>query len=139
MEGYTNGISEHKLARPMYRIYNLIKLSKFLLFRLWIFPCQLIIMIAFIDHIILKLLNIIMLLSYFSPFQTYICSEAVEYKNIDFYFSSFYTVHEVLKIKIWKWFAIPFSSGPRFVRTLHHFSFCLSFFIGNLNLFVMFL
>ena len=26
----------------------------------------------------------------------------------------------VLKARILKWFAIPFSSGPRFVRTLHH-------------------
>ena len=27
---------------------------------------------------------------------------------------------EVLKARILKWLAIPFSSGPRFVRTLHH-------------------
>ena len=32
----------------------------------------------------------------------------------------FHTVHGVLKAKILKWFAIPFSSGPHFVRTLHH-------------------
>ena len=32
----------------------------------------------------------------------------------------FYTVHEVLKARILKWFAIPFSSGPRSVRPLHH-------------------
>ena len=32
----------------------------------------------------------------------------------------FYTVHEVLKERILKWFAILFSSGPRFVITLHH-------------------
>ena len=31
----------------------------------------------------------------------------------------FHTVHWVLKARILKWFAIPFSSGPRFVRTLH--------------------
>ena len=30
------------------------------------------------------------------------------------------TVHGVLKARILKWFAIPFSSGPRFVRTLHY-------------------
>ena len=30
------------------------------------------------------------------------------------------TVHGVLKARILKWFAIPFSSGPHFVRTLHH-------------------
>ena len=32
----------------------------------------------------------------------------------------FHTVHGVLKARILKWFAIPFSSGPCFVRTLHH-------------------
>ena len=35
-------------------------------------------------------------------------------------FWPFHTVHEVLKARILKWFAIPFSTGPRFVRTLHH-------------------
>ena len=35
-------------------------------------------------------------------------------------FSPFHTVHGVLKARILKWFAIPFSSGPCFVRTLHH-------------------
>ena len=29
-------------------------------------------------------------------------------------------VHGVFKARILKWFAIHFSSGPRFVRTLHH-------------------
>ena len=33
---------------------------------------------------------------------------------------SFHTVHGVLRERIPKWFAIPFSSGPHFVRTLHH-------------------
>ena len=28
--------------------------------------------------------------------------------------------YKVLKARILKWFAIPFSSGPRFVRPLHH-------------------
>ena len=32
----------------------------------------------------------------------------------------FHTVHGVLKARILKWFAIPFSSGPHFGRTLHH-------------------
>ena len=32
----------------------------------------------------------------------------------------FQTIHGVLKARILKWFAIPFSTGPRFVRTLHH-------------------
>ena len=31
----------------------------------------------------------------------------------------FDTVHGVLKARILKWFAIPFSSGPHVVRTLH--------------------
>ena len=35
-------------------------------------------------------------------------------------FLSFHAVHGVLKAKILKWSAIPFSSGPHFVRTLHH-------------------
>ena len=32
----------------------------------------------------------------------------------------FHTVHGVLKARILKWLAIPFSSGPHFVWTLHH-------------------
>ena len=42
-------------------------------------------------------------------------------KHITKYF--FHTVHAirgVLKARILKWFAIPFSSGPHFVRTLYH-------------------
>ena len=35
-------------------------------------------------------------------------------------FLPFHIVHGVLKARILTWFAIPFSSGPRFVRTLHH-------------------
>ena len=35
-------------------------------------------------------------------------------------FLPFHTVYGVLKARILKWFAIPFSSGPHFVRTLHH-------------------
>ena len=31
-----------------------------------------------------------------------------------------YTVPEVLKARILKWFAIPFSSGPHSIRPLHH-------------------
>ena len=34
--------------------------------------------------------------------------------------SCLHTVRGVLEARILKWFAIPFSSGPRFVRTLHH-------------------
>ena len=36
------------------------------------------------------------------------------------YLLPFHTVHGVLKTRILKWFAISFSSGPCFVRTLHH-------------------
>ena len=32
----------------------------------------------------------------------------------------FHTVHWVFKARILKWFVISFSSGPCFVRTLHH-------------------
>ena len=35
-------------------------------------------------------------------------------------FLPFHTVHQVLKASILKWYTIPFSSGPCFVRTLHH-------------------
>ena len=35
-------------------------------------------------------------------------------------FLPFHTVHGVLKARILKWFVIPFSSGPHFVKTLHH-------------------
>ena len=35
-------------------------------------------------------------------------------------FLPFHTVHGVLKARIMKWFAIPFSSGPHSVRPLHH-------------------
>ena len=34
--------------------------------------------------------------------------------------SPFHTVHGVLKARILKWFAIPFSSGPHSVSPLHH-------------------
>ena len=40
-------------------------------------------------------------------------------------FLPFHTVHGVLKARILKWFPTPFSSGPHFVRTLHHDTFCL--------------
>ena len=35
-------------------------------------------------------------------------------------FLPFHTIHGILKARILKWFAILFSSGPRFIRTLHH-------------------
>ena len=35
-------------------------------------------------------------------------------------FLPFHTVHGVLKARTLKWFAIPFSRGPCFVRTLRH-------------------
>ena len=36
------------------------------------------------------------------------------------YLFAFHTAHGLLKARILKWFAIRFSSGPRFVGTLHH-------------------
>ena len=35
-------------------------------------------------------------------------------------FLHFHTIHGVLKARVLKWFAIPFSSGPHFIRTFHH-------------------
>ena len=35
-------------------------------------------------------------------------------------FLPFHTIHGVLKARILKWFASPFSSGPHSVRPLHH-------------------
>ena len=35
-------------------------------------------------------------------------------------FLPFHTVHGVMKARILKWFAIPFSSGACIVRSLHH-------------------
>ena len=35
-------------------------------------------------------------------------------------FLPFHTVHGILKARILKWFAIPFSSGSYFVRAFHH-------------------
>ena len=40
-------------------------------------------------------------------------------------FLPFHTFHGVFKAGILKWFVIPFSSGPHFVRTLHHDPFIL--------------
>ena len=53
-----------------------------------------------------------------------ICSSISIYRPGEFMlhcpiFSPFHTVHGVLKARILKRFAIPFSSGPCFVRTLH--------------------
>ena len=36
------------------------------------------------------------------------------------YLLPFHAIHGILKARILKWFAIPFSSRPHFVRTLHH-------------------
>ena len=49
----------------------------------------------------------------------------VTYQHGEFMFQCYiflpvHTVHGVLKEKILKWFAILFSSGPRFARTLYH-------------------
>ena len=51
-------------------------------------------------------------------------------------FLPFHTVHGVLKARILKWFAIPFSSEPRFVRTLHHDPSVLSVLHGMAHSFI---
>ena len=38
----------------------------------------------------------------------------------DFFFLLFHTVHGVFLARILEWVAIPFSSGPHFVRTLYY-------------------
>ena len=40
--------------------------------------------------------------------------------HLHVFFFPFHTVHGVLKVRLLTWFAIPFSSGPHFLRTLHH-------------------
>ena len=42
------------------------------------------------------------------------------FRVISFCLFFFFTIHGILKARILKWFAIPFYSEPRFVRTLHH-------------------
>ena len=51
-------------------------------------------------------------------------------------FLPFHTVHGVLKARILEWFAIPSSSGPRFVRTPHYdpsFLGCMAWLIASLS------
>ena len=48
------------------------------------------------------------------------CQKIVTHLKQDFFFLLFHTVHGVLKARLLKWFTIPFSSRPHFVRTLHH-------------------
>ena len=43
----------------------------------------------------------------------------VVHLSVTYLFASL-TVHGVLKARILKWLSSPFSSGPRFVRSLHH-------------------
>ena len=59
------------------------------------------------------------------PFSSRLQSLLDTYRPGEFIFQCpifllFHTVHGVLKAGILKWFAIPFSSGPHFVRILHH-------------------
>ena len=53
---------------------------------------------------------------YFPPQDLKSSNFSVQYLKT---FLPFHTVHGVLKARILKWFAIPFSSGPCCVRTLH--------------------
>ena len=65
--------------------------------------------------------------SFWSYFSTLLHSILGTYQPGEFIFQCpiflpFHTVQGVLKARILKWFAIAFSSGPRFVITLHSFS-----------------
>ena len=51
-------------------------------------------------------------------------------------FSPFHTVHGVLKARILKWFAIPFSNGPCFARILHHYPSILGALYGMTHSFI---
>ena len=64
-------------------------------------------------------LELLLFWSYFSSsiLGTHLPGEFIFYCPI---FLSFHAVHGVLKAKILKCFAIPFSSGPHTVRPLHH-------------------
>ena len=44
----------------------------------------------------------------------------LHWSPVAYWAPTFHTVHGVLKARILKWFATPFSSGPHFVRTLHY-------------------
>ena len=61
--------------------------------------------------------------SFWSYFSTLLQQHIGHYRHGEFIFQChiflpFHTVNGVLKASILKWFAIPFSSGPHFVRTL---------------------
>ena len=63
--------------------------------------------------------------SFWSYFPFFSSNILVTYQPGEFMFQcyiffSFHTFHGVLKARILKWFAIPFSSGPHFARTLQH-------------------
>ena len=61
---------------------------------------------------------------HFSPLLIHKNRHGVRYllfcRSLVSFFWPFHTVHGVLKARILKWFAIPFSSGSHLVRTLHH-------------------
>ena len=57
--------------------------------------------------------------SFFFVSWLYRASPSLAANNIIDLISVFHTVHGVLKARILKWFAIPFSSGPHSVRPLH--------------------
>ena len=67
-------------------------------------------------------------LSLFIPLELFLCSSLVATGNLltwgvllsVSYLFPFHTVHGVIKARMLKWFAIPFSSRLCFVRTLHH-------------------
>ena len=69
--------------------------------------------------------NYIYPLFWSSILDTYLPGGGVGCSSFSVIFLTFHTVHGVLKARILKWFAIPFSSGLRFVRTLHNDTFVL--------------
>ena len=56
---------------------------------------------------------------FFFFFWLYRASPSLAANNIIDLISVFHTAHGVLKARVLKWFAIPFSSGPHSVRRLH--------------------
>ena len=55
-----------------------------------------------------------------SPVAYWAPTKLSEFISQSHIFLPFHTVHEILKTRILKRFAIPFSSGPHFLRTLPH-------------------
>ena len=55
-----------------------------------------------------------------SPIAYWVPSNPGEFIFQYYIFLPFHTIYGVLKARVLKWFASPFSSGPYFIRTLHY-------------------